>query len=87
MKEFKLIFDIKREKKLKVQFLLRTQFTLPLGFCPHVNHSATRILTIGIKAWFDNFSKFLKMVRKNQTYVEGASIDKPPLFTSENYLF
>jgi len=27
------------------------------------------------------------MVGKNQTFVEGASIHRPPLFTGENYPF
>ena len=31
--------------------------------------------------------KILKMVRQNQTFVKGASIDKPLLFISENYPF
>jgi len=36
-----LIFDLKG-KILKAQFLLRTQFTLPLGFCLNTKHSAVR---------------------------------------------
>jgi len=27
------------------------------------------------------------LVGQNETFVEGASIDKPPLFTGENYSF
>jgi len=27
------------------------------------------------------------MVRQNQTFAEGASINRPPIFTSENYPF
>jgi len=45
------------------------------------------IPTIGIKACFDSFSKFSEMVRQNQTFADGASIYRPPLFTNENYPF
>ena len=45
------------------------------------------IPTIGIRACLDNFSKFSKMVGHNQTFAEGASINRPSLFTGENYPF
>jgi len=37
-----LNFDIKKGKLLKAHFLLRTQFTLHLGFCPNAKHSTAR---------------------------------------------
>jgi len=36
--------------------------------------------------WY-SFSKILEMVEQNQTFAERASIDRPPLFTGENYPF
>jgi len=45
------------------------------------------IPTIGIRACFDSYSNFSKMVGQNQTFAEGAFINRLPLFTGENYPF
>jgi len=52
---------------------------------PKTNRCA--IPKIGIRACFDSYSNFWKMVGQNQTFAEGASINRPLLFTGENYPF
>jgi len=50
---------ILKGKILKAKFLLRTQFTLPLGFCPNANHFVARFLTQTIAATSSNHTNFL----------------------------
>lgn len=45
------------------------------------------IIIIGIKACFDRNSNFSKIVGQTQTFAEGASINRHPLSTGENYSF
>jgi len=73
-------------KILKAQFLLINQFT-PLFVFVHMRAFRCAIITIGIRACFDSYSNISKMVGQNQTFVEGASINRPLLFAGDYHLF
>jgi len=78
---------ILKGENFKSTIFVKNQFHSPLGFLSKRQTFCCAIPTIGIRACFDSYSNFSKMVGQNQTFVEGASINRPPLFTSENYPF